>query len=156
MIDQNEGVVMKNRMHILIPVLVLVLAIAAGDPAQAGIFGKSKQKDTKELTTWRYDRLPSMSFVRGTVGRDAMTDWHVDQIQVHLAKKCRIVDSDGEKARMSDGDEVVIMGPRIGNTVVAWHIRVLDASFMHVSENQYENVQWSEVDRTVGEGTGPN
>ena len=148
---------MKNGMNILVPVLALALAVGAGDPAQAGLFGRGKQKNReREAKTWRYDHLPTMNFVRGTLSRDGLRDWQVGGVQVQLTEKCRVVDGDGEEAQMSDGAEVMIMGPRVGGTVVAWQIRVLDASYLHASDDSEKNIAWREVDPTLGEGTGPN
>ena len=148
---------MNSKMRILIPVLVLVLVAVTGDPAQAGLFGKSKkyERTEKDLKAWRYDRLPTMSFASGTVSRSAFTGWEMDNVQIQLKKDCAIIGHDGEPARLQDGNRVMIMGSRVGDTIVAWQIRVLKPHYGYAKANSQVNVQWSDVDPTVGEGTGP-
>lgn len=149
---------MNSKMRILIPVLVLVLVAVTGDPAQAGLFGKNKPKYErmeKEFKAWRYDRMPTMSFASGTMSRSSFTGWEMDNVQVHLKKDCAIIDSEGEPTDLTEGKQVVVMGPRVGNTIIAWQIRVMKPNYRHSGADAGKNIEWSDVDPTVGVGTGP-
>ena len=150
---------MNSKMRILIPVLVLVLVAVAGDPAQAGLFGKKKakyQRQEKEFKAWRYDRQPTMSFASGTMSRSSFTGWEMDNVQVILKKDCVVIDADGEPTSLTEGKQVVVMGPRAGDTIIAWQIRVLKPSFrVSAAPSMQKNVERSDVDPTVGVGTAP-
>lgn len=150
---------MNSKTCILTMVLVLALVVVSGDPAQAGLFGKNKskyQRQEKDIKAWRYDRLPTMSFASGTMSRSSFTGWELENVQVHLKKDCAIIDSNGEPTRLTEGKQVVVMGARVGDTIIAWQIRVLKPSFrVGTSTGLQKNVEWSDVDPTVGVGTGP-
>ena len=123
---------MKNRLNILVPVLILALVVTCGDTAVAGLFGRSKDKDTeKELKTWRFDRQPTMNFARGILSQDSYgSGWDLGEITIHVTKKCKVIGEDGKQTVLRAGREAVIMGPRVGNTIVAWQIRILEPNFM--------------------------
>jgi hypothetical protein len=147
---------MKNATKHLIAALALMLIVANGFPVNAGIFG-SDDDDDKELKAWRFDRKPTMSFARGTLSRDTYgKGWEMDGIAVQLSKRCKVVDSEGEAAELREGREAVIMGPRYGNTVVAWQIRILDHGFSQPLGGTDLAVRTCEADPTLAEGHGPN
>lgn len=147
---------MKNKMHILIPVLVLAVAFTAVTEASAGLFGRG-DKQTREMPEkWRFQRSPDMNFASGTVSQDIYAGWDIQGTRLVLSKKCRIVGKDGDPGELSDGDQVVVMGPRAGNTIVAWQITILPANVRVGQAAAEERIAWSESDRTVGDGFGPN
>ena len=149
---------MKNRLNILVPVLILALIVTCGDNAVAGLFNRSKDKDTeKELKAWRFDRQPTMNFARGILSQDSYgSGWDLGEITVHVTKKCKVIGEDGEKTVLRAGREAVIMGPRVGNTIVAWQIRILEPNFMQPMGDSGIVAKTCEADPTLSEGHGPN
>lgn len=147
---------MKNRLNIL--VLVLALVVTCGDPAAAGIFGRSKDKDTeKDLKTYRFDRQPTMSFARGILSRDAYgSGWDLGEVSVQVTEKCKIIGEDGEKTVLREGRESMVMGPRVGNTIIAWQIRILEPDFMQPMGKSDIVAQVCEADPSLSVGHGPN
>ncbi len=148
---------MKSKTLILVPALALLLAGAVALEAEAGLFGRDKDKDTeRELTTWRYDRLPTMDFARGRIRKDTLSAWEIGSTQVAFSPDCKIIDSFGEPCRLGDGNEVMIMGPRAGNTIVAWQVRVLKPDYLTAgSGKKRSTITWSDSDPTVGVDSSP-
>ncbi len=115
--------------------ILLVLFIAAGTlaapGADAGFFEKKKPERT-EKPDWmtrpqRYENLPAMHFSSGILQQEGHTGWKLGDISIQLAKDC-IINGD-DSASLSAGSEAVVMGPRVGDTIVAWSIRMLKPSF---------------------------
>ena len=59
--------------------------------------------------------------------------------------------TDGEPTRVHEGAEVMVMGARSGNTVVAWYVRVLKPQYMQRMKDTRASITWSSVNPTVGE-----
>lgn len=146
---------MKTKTLILALGCALTVLAYAGDDALAGR-SKSKRTDT-EQKVWRYDQMPAMKFARGKLHKDVHSGWKIDNVKVQLAPECIIADDEGS-ANLYDGAGAMIMGPRVGDTIVAWRIEILRPGELdrHGTSAMNERVQWSESNRNVGEGTGPN
>ena len=145
---------MKKKLHILIPVLVLIVAASAATDTQAGLFGRNKDKE--KTGTWRFHRSPTMGFTAGTLSRDGISGWELNGMRIILAKDCQTVGTAGGTYNLREGDQVMVMGPRAGNTIVAWQIRRLTPNGGTAAPGSGEMVEWSEVDRSVGEISGPS
>ncbi|MCP4573419.1 MAG: hypothetical protein GY838_13770 [bacterium] len=149
---------MKTKTLILALGCALMLVAYAGDDASAGLFGSGKSKRTDyDQKVWRYDDLPSMNFARGKIMRDVHAGWVVGGVAVQFAPECVIADEDGA-ADLYDGAAVMIMGPHAGGTIVAWRIEILAPGTLERSDFTESNtkVEWSNSNRHVGVGTGPN
>jgi hypothetical protein len=142
-------------MLILAPALIIALAVVSADDAAAGLFGK-KQDTEQRAKAWRFDLLPTMSFTKGKISQDVVAGWAIDDLRVQLAPQCSIVDQDGQKADLYDGQNVIIMGPRAGNTIVAWQVRLMPRDVNGQLRSDTNDIVRSESDPTVGVGTGPN
>nr|MEE4268443.1 hypothetical protein [Candidatus Krumholzibacteria bacterium] len=139
--------------------LILIVGLLAASDAQAGLFdrwGKDKKdKEEQAKVAPRYDHYPSMVFHSGLLGRDVGTGWTVDSYRLILAKDCVITSEVPMGDGLDEGREALIMGSRLGDTIVAWRVKVKaeDGGF----NSKDPNIKFvpSEVDPTVGEGSGP-
>jgi hypothetical protein len=143
---------MKSKLFILVAA-TLLLAGTAVDDAGAGIFGGRDTNDDKEMKTYRYSRVPTMSFASGRMLKDTFTEWKLGDLQVVLSPHCTVIDSEGEEARIREGADVIVMGARAGNTIVAWQVRVEKPSFMQDLGSDRSHLRPSDVNPEVGELT---
>lgn len=142
-----------KRTTIVLLVVVLGLSFAATMDADAGWFGKDKkEKETKYVP--RYDAYPTMGFHKGTLGRGVGTEWRLDGMDLQFMGDCEISTDGVEEGYLQEGRTAVITGPRWGNTIVAWRVRVLA---MDETYNSYDsNVVLSEgATAGVSVGTAP-
>lgn len=114
--------------------LALVVGVLAAPPAEAGLFKKKKPKRT-EMPEWmkepkRFEDTPRMGFVAGTLERDGWSGWKVGDMSLQFSKNCRFTSGGVELTDLDPGSEVLVMGPRIGTTLVAWSVRVQQPDFM--------------------------
>lgn len=146
---------MKRTMIILALFAAAALLTA---PAEAGLFKKSKKKAKPEATqlaeTWRYDRLPAMSFHKGVLQNVGTNVWKVGEVTMQLAPGCQI---EGGISALQSGRTAVVMGPRAGNTIIAWNIDLKkpQASARGPLAPGTE-IEWSEADPSVGVGHAAN
>jgi len=134
---------------------LLALAILAGSTASAGILDRLRGKDEEKRVAPRYDRYPSMSFQVGQLTRAGFDGWKVDEMDLVLTPDCVITDTEGNEVSLQEGTHVVIAGSRIGETLVALRVKLLPSGWQYGPENPEQKVERSEVDPTVGVGTGP-
>lgn len=137
---------MNAKTRILLMALALVLVTVVVVEA-----GPDRDRQDREPKTWRYDRMPSMKFLRGTLQRDLLTGWEIGQVTVQLAPDCRVVGNEGRPADLQEGRQVLVMGPRAGNTIVAWRIQVIKEAYTAGMAHPGESIEWSDADSTVGE-----
>ena len=145
---------MKRTTTLLALLACAALAVA---PAEAGLFKKSKPAaDEGKVKTWRYDRLPTMSFHKGQLRNESMGVWKVGELTLQLAPDCRIVDG-GRPGSLATGRTAIVMGPRIGGTIVAWRVDVQPHAHAvaRPTRGADTQIEWSQSDPTVGRGTGP-
>lgn len=144
-----------KRITIITLALVFVLGVVAVPSADAGWLKKDKAKRT-EKPDWmkkpqRYEG-PTMSFHSGVLQQDGWTGWKLGETKIQFAKECLITADGVEGATLDAGREAVIMGPRFGDTILAWSVRVLKPSFaMGRSMNSDVKLQYSETNRDCGE-----
>ena len=145
---------MKRTLTILALVALVALVVAPG--VEAGLLDKlNKKNDDQKKKPQRYDLYPSMGFYTGTLGRDIGTGWTLGHYRLILAKDCSISSEVHDKPVLDEGRPALVMGPRIGDTIVAWRVRIQADEYGRLNENPEVEFTPSEVDPTVGEGTGP-
>ena len=145
-----------NRTMIILALFAAVALLAA--PAEAGLFKKSRQKakpaGAELASSWRYDRLPSMDFHKGVLQNVGTDVWKIGELTVQLAPGCEIA---GGVSALQSGRTAVVMGPRSGNTIIAWSIDLKKPQTATGGpQAPGTQVEWSEADPTVGVGHAPN
>lgn len=123
-----------KRLTILTLALALAVGALAAPTAEAGLFKKSNKSKRTEKPEWmkqaqRYENTPGMSFASGVLQQDGWTGWKVDETKVRFAKDCDITTDGVEGGELTAGRQAIIMGPRIGDTIVAWSVRVMRPDF---------------------------
>jgi hypothetical protein len=142
---------MKRTLTIL--ALCAVAALLAGPAAEAGPFKKDKKKPAAPKT-WRYDKYPDMSFHKGLLRQDGRSGWKLDEFDLVLAEKCEIFGEGGD--RLQGGRTAVVMGVRVGNTIVAWTVQMHKATMSGPGPDDKDTqIEWSTSDPTVGVGHAP-
>jgi hypothetical protein len=137
-------------------VLVLTAGVFAAPGVEAGLFKKSKSKRT-EMPEWmqaprRFDRAPTMAFVSGTLDQDGWTGWKIGETKLQFAEDCQISSEGAAISSLEAGTEVVVMGPRVGDTIVAWSVRVQKPDFSVGRKVDHETeLIYSETNPNVGE-----
>ncbi len=117
-----------KRITVTLLMLVVAAGLFAGPDAHAGLFKKDKPKRT-EKPAWmkqphRYDNLPTMSFHSGVLEQDGWTGWKLGGTKLQLTKDCLISAEDSEEGFLDAGRRAFVMGPKVGDTIVAWSVRV--------------------------------
>jgi hypothetical protein len=156
----SKGYAMK-RITITLLVLAFVAGAVATPDAEAGLFKKDKSKRT-EKPDWmkkphRYDNAPRMSFHSGVLQQDGWTGWKLGELKLQLAKDCFITSDGVETGTLDAGRQAFVMGPRVGDTIVAWSVRV-NQQWVPESNTYDSNVELkkSEANPNCGEITrGP-
>lgn len=122
---------MIRRLMTTTALCLAVGALVAGD-AEAGPRRDSKKlsKDRTEMPALytkphRFDRDPTMSFHRGVLRRDGLAGWRVGDLHLQMRPDALVLGTDGEMSFLREGSEAVVMGPRVGNTMVGWNVRLL-------------------------------
>ena len=146
---------MKRTMIILALFAAAALLTA---PAEAGLFKKNKKKAKPEETqlagSWRYDRLPAMSFHKGVLQNVGPDIWKIGEMTMQLAPGCQV---SGGTSALQSGRTAVVMGPRAGNTIIAWSVELQKPqAAVAAPRTAGTEIVWSESDATVGEGHAPN
>lgn len=123
-----------KRLTILALALAFTVGALAAPTAEAGLFKKSNKSRRTEKPEWmkqarRYEDMPSMSFTAGVLQQDGWTGWKVDETKIRFAKDCEITTDGVEDSELTAGRQAIIMGPRIGDTIVAWSVRVVRPDF---------------------------
>lgn len=134
--------------------LCAAVALLVGPTAEAGPFSKDKKKDARPAKTWRYDRYPDMSFHQGVLRQEGRSGWKVGDLNLVLDEKCRIFGEGGDQ--LQAGRTVVVMGARVGNTIVAWTVQTQKATRSVPSLDKDTQIEWSTSDPTVGVGRAPS
>ena len=146
---------MKRLMTLL--TLCAVTLLLAVPPAGAWPNKKDKKDDKnpdERHKTWRYDRYPDMSFHSGTLRQNGRDGWTVGDLKLVLNKKCVVFGGGGQ---LQGGRTVVVMGSRVGNTIVARTVHVQKPVPITKELNSDDTqIEWSTSDPTVGVGRAPS
>jgi len=144
---------MKRTLTILALLAVAALVTA---PAEAGLFKKNKQKAAPEQPkTWRYDRLPTMAFAKGVLRNEGQGQWKLGTLNLQFGADCEVTGESG-LSDLQPGREAVVMGPQVGNTIVAWRVTMKKHLPRQRSLDGAVQIEWSESNPNVGRGTAPN
>jgi len=146
---------MKRLMTLL--TLCAVTLLLAVPPAEAWPRKKDK-KDYKNPDeshkTWRYDRYPDMSFHSGVLKQNGRDGWAVGELKLVLNKQCVVFGSGGQ---LQSGRTVVVMGSRVGDTIMARTVHVQKPTSATKELNDKDTqIEWSTSDPTVGVGRAPS
>lgn len=117
-----------KRMTVISLVLALAFGAVAAPKADAGWFRKDKSNRT-EKPEWmkkarRYNELPAMSFHSGVLQQDGRTGWKLGESKLQFAADCLVTLDGAEGASPEAGRRAVVMGPHVGDTIVAWTVRI--------------------------------
>jgi hypothetical protein len=147
--------------------IVVAASLTAGlvlpDDAAAW-WGKKKSRQAESRETPRFDRYPTMEFVSGKLRSDGPAGWRIGNCRLALHGTCRVEDEEGRSGVRSlrDGTPAVVMGNRVGGTMIAFHVIVRKpewgtfGTFGSVDDPRGEvNIIWSTSDPSVGRGDAP-
>ena len=152
------GPKMKRAILFLLAVGIAASPMAPQE-AEAGLLDKLKggsDKESDQEMTPRYDNYPSLDFHLGTLTRTGWNDWRLDELDVQFASDC-VIESNGEGVGvLTEGQQAIITGSQVGNTIVALRVTILSPNWDMGPKNNDEDVIWSESDPTVGVGRGPS
>lgn len=153
--DYRRGHIMKRTISLTL-ILVLALSTMVAQEAGAGWLDKFKGKKKKdEVSAHRYDLFATMSYHKGVLGQGAGQTWQLDDAEIQVQPDC-VVSSELDGAEsLSAGQEVIIIGTRFGDTIIAHQVRMVKPDYMNNGFSKTSKVTPSEVDPTVGVGTGP-
>ena len=145
---------MKRALPLFL-VLALACTVITAPPATAGFLDKWSKKEAPTPSAPRYDLYPTMSFFKGTLGYGLGNSWELDGVQLLVSSDCQITsDFDGDP-QLDAGKEALVQGVRLGGAIIAHRVRITKPDYMHQGAQKSSQVIPSEVDPTVGEGTGP-
>ncbi len=146
---------MMNRKYLFLAVAILagLLCVSAAD---AGWFDKDDDAE-KESNAHRYDFLPSMSYHMGVLRRDTYSGWSLDNVTIQFMPGTTVMVDGQGPGNLREGSKAIVMGPKVGETIVAWRVRGMGSDWNVTRDNSYDtDISWSDSDRTVGEGSpGP-
>jgi hypothetical protein len=93
-----------------------------------------------------------MAFHKGELRAEGIGLWKIGELYLQLAPDCEMVGAD----QLQTGRTALVMGPRVGDTIVAWRLEMVKRAPQRTPRTLDTQIQWSESDPTVGEGTAPN
>ncbi len=133
--------------------LGLALTVMVVTDAEAGRRKKPEKGERTEKTEemkkpQRFDNLPTMDFLGGTLTRDAHSGWKIGDTPLYLHGDCVITMDGAEEGWLEEGREAVVMGARMGGAISAWSI--------HVAQPQYKTMGLSQSKELKKAGPNPN
>ncbi len=121
-----------KRIMVTILASVITLGLVTATEAGAGWFKKSEAPRT-EKPDWmkkprRYENLPAMSFHSGVLQQEGWDGWKLGEVKLQLAQDCLITTAGAADGFLRAGRQATVMGPKVGDTIVAWSVRVTQES----------------------------
>lgn len=143
---------MKNLKLAMICLALAAMVISVGD-AEAGKRNKPKkgartEKSEEMKVPRRFDNLPSMEFMGGTLTRDAHSGWKLGETPLYVRGDCVITMDGSDDGWLEEGREAVVMGARTGGAISAWSI--------HVAQPAYKTMGSSMAAELKEAGPNPN
>lgn len=136
--------------------LIFAFGLGVAPDADAGWRKKDKPKRT-EKPEWmkkphRYGDGPTMSFHSGVLQQDGWTGWKLGETKLQFAKDCVFTGDGAAEGVLDAGRRAFVMGPRVGDTIVAWSVRVgyIEAPIEN-SDDSNVSVEKSEANPHCGE-----
>ena len=141
---------LEKNMKKTIILALLVTVLFGAVSAQAGWFDK-KDKEEKAVKAFRYDYYPSMSFHVGTLRRDNYSGWRLDEVSLQLTSGAKMTSGGLEISQLPEGQKALVMGPKVGDTIVGWRVRILESDWNVTRDSSRDHeITWSTSDPTVG------
>lgn len=142
---------MKRAM--LITLAVLVTAVWSGEAA-AGWFGGKKDADERQPLIHRFSGTAQRFLLVGELRQEAGGRWRLDDAELALLPGCLVVEEDGRTGTLRSAGQVLVLGARYGDLVVARQIRICpDRPAEATAQRDRYGIQWSEANPDVGQGT---
>ncbi len=144
-----------KRITVLALALVVALGVMNAPDAGAGWLNKKKPKRT-EKPEWmampKHFDGPKMAFHSGILQQDSFSGWKLGEMKIQFAKNCEITTDGVDRGYLDAGRKAVVMGPRIGDTILAWSVKVAQPDFMAGGRSTEEvELETSEADPNCGE-----
>jgi hypothetical protein len=145
---------MKNKYLVL--TLMVTAALFWVADGEAGWFDKDdRDPDDQRGKSHRYDFMPSMSYHVGTLRRDSYAGWTLDDLAVQFMPDAPIMEG-GMDTVLREGRQALVMGPRLGKTIIAWRVRIMESEWENSRDTSLDHlITWSDQDSTVGESEDP-
>ncbi len=147
-----------KRFTFLMLAAVFVIGATAAPQAGAGWFQKKEKPRRTEKPDWmkrprRYEGTP-MAFHSGILQQDGRTGWKLGDTPIQFAPDCLIMTDGSDEGYLDSGRQAIIMGPMIGETIMAWNVRVVQPEFMQKAPDlKGIRLKPSSVNPKVGEMT---
>jgi hypothetical protein len=131
-----------KRTIIIALALVLVFGLATAEAGQRDKKGRKAPKKgqrTEMPDTWtqvRYDEFPTMSYKAGLLTREGWHGWSIDGVSLTLRENCTIM-NDEDDGFLQEGRKAIVMGSRVGDTMVAWSVRVMGMDYSSPTPSPY-------------------
>ena len=92
-----------------------------------------------------------LSFRQGTLQRDVMGGWRLDDCSLHLTQGCVVTRDGAPQGTLEEGSRALVAGSVIGSTILATHVMVSGPEAdSPASLTDQATKQPSEADPTVG------
>lgn len=144
-----------KSINILLLAAMTACCLLGADGAEAGLFDRWNKKEPQKEAVPRYDLLPSMTFYKGVLGYGVANSWELDDVQLQFVSDCVVTSELSGDGGLQAGQEALVMGSRIGDTIIAHRVRIVKPDYMNEGMPKSGTVSPCEADPTVGEGTGP-
>ena len=144
-----------RRVPTILLALLTILVFSAAQDADAGWLKMNKESG-REHQAHRFDRLPTMSFYRGTINEGLAGNWELDGKPLDFAPGCTVTSDEATAPPLNIGSKVVLMGTRSGDMITARWVLVQSPDHPHNGKAvNNPSVVWSTSDPTVGVGGPP-
>jgi hypothetical protein len=124
-----------KRIIITTLALVLVFGLATAEAGQKKKVTRkspprgSRTEKTEEMKKpARYDKMPTMSYVSGRLDQEGLRGWRIGNHSLILKDDCSVMEG-GEAGYLREGKKAIVMGSRVGDTIVAWSVRLVPEDF---------------------------
>lgn len=136
--------------------MMLVVALVALLAVTTSV-AREKKPEVWKPKVVRPNNLPPMRFLSGTLNRDGLGNWRIGETQIWFTRDSRLVDIDrpGEGRPPRRGQEVLLMGQRLGTSFIVRRGVVLDPGSAFETYAADPGLEWSEEDADVGWGESP-
>jgi len=143
----------RRRHWLTLALVVLVMVMLTASLAQA--WGLQEEKKTEKAIN--PNKMPAMQFVSGLLSRDQFGNWKLNQYDLRFEPGCEIGDADrpGEAATLRGGESLMLMGHVAGSTFFVRAGYAVGLGGLLPASGSNVEVEWSEVDSSVGVGEGP-
>ena len=125
-----------KRIITITAALCLIFGLATAEAGQrdkktrkAPPKGSRTEMTEESMGRVEFDEFPTMSYYMGTLNQSGLGTWRVGELDLVLRKDCMISAEGSDAGFLRDGAKALVMGPKAGNTIVAWSIRVMGPDY---------------------------